>query len=430
MWNDHAVKLTIKAIGEVESNLTYDAINFADPITVGVAQWYGVRAAGLLRRIAAVDRPRWSNVDASLRGDIDSRSPSSNYWNSRYLTRSEGASLKPLLLHNKDTQNLQFSEDIDDYVQVMANVGFRYNDATQAAIFFCTMYHQAPTAALQVLQVVGLNPSLDQIYRAALNHAVLGQYRSRQDRVRAIILADDISGVDDLPEGDSDDAPEGGGDPSPPTASSNLRYLSVEGDAIHLHRRDGSTVVAVPSTTGRYTFTRDASVGAPGTARPGEPGGGTGNPRPGAPGGTQAQQELVQWMLDREGKFGYSQGPQRNDPDRTGVADCSSVVRQAYKDVMGIDIGYYTGDQWTNGRRIQSGRKGQYPNPSLLQPGDLMYSLTGWSGRSTVDHVDMIIDGEWLIGHTGNPPMGPVRRRIREFLDWPKTTNWYVQRHV
>lgn len=41
-----AQKLAVKAIGTVESNLKYDSINYNDPITVGVIQWYSTRFKG------------------------------------------------------------------------------------------------------------------------------------------------------------------------------------------------------------------------------------------------------------------------------------------------------------------------------------------------------------------------------------------------
>lgn len=35
-------------IGEVESNWNWTAVNYNDPITIGMMQWYGTRAAALL----------------------------------------------------------------------------------------------------------------------------------------------------------------------------------------------------------------------------------------------------------------------------------------------------------------------------------------------------------------------------------------------
>lgn len=427
MWDDNAVTLTIKAIGEVESNLNYGAINYNDPITVGVAQWFGTRAAGLLSEMSSADPSGWSNVAASIRTQVENTDNGSAYWNSRYLSPNEGNSLRPLLLNNKAVQNNRFRADIAEYVAVLNNLGFDINGRTPAAIFFCTVYHQSPQAALQIVRVTGLRPSLSRIHRAALNNSIVGPYRNRQNEVKAIIEAGDTTGVEDTPPDELPGDDWHGGEPGPETRlQGDISHISVQGDNLHIHRRSGPTIVAYPTTANRWTLATDPGTGAP--TGPDDPGPGPGDP----PGGTETQQALVQWMLDREGNFYYTQGPAREDPDRTGGADCSSVVRQAYLDVMGINIGSYTGAQWSNnrGRRIMSGTSGQYPDPGALQPGDLLFSLTGWSGRTTVDHVDMIIDGHNLIGHTGNPPYGPVQRTIREFLDWPNTTDWYVHRFV
>lgn len=426
MWNTDAETLTIKAIGEVESNLNYGAINYNDPITVGVAQWFGTRAAGLLSDMADSDPTGWQNVDASIRDQVDNTSNTSSYWNTRYLSPAEGSSIRTFILNNKDVQNQLFRSDIDDYVAVLNNLGFDVDAATDAAIFACTVYHQSPQAARQVISVTGLRPSLDRIHRAALNNGIVGTYRNRQNEVKAIIEAGDTTGVDDPPPDDPPDDNTGGegGEPGERLRSS-ISYITAHGDNLHIHQRGESTVIpAYPSTANRWILSLDPNTGAPVDDGP-DP-----EPEPDPPTGTGS--ELVQWMLDHEGEFYYTRGPAREEPHNTGGADCSSVTRQAFLDVSGVNIGSYTVAQWQNdrGTRIQSGSSGEYPDPSLLQPGDLMFSLTGWSGRGSVDHVDMIIDGQNLIGHTGNPTYGPVQRDIQAFLDWPNTTDWYVHRFV
>lgn len=422
MWNMDSVTLAMKAIGEIESNLVYDAINYNDPITVGVAQWYGTRAASILNEMREAHSSQWNNVVDPIKTDIETRSATANYWNSRYLSPAEGNSLKPLLQAAKDVQNARFAADIEDYVQVLDNIGFDKDGATDAAIFFCTMYHQAPQAALQVVNRVGLSPTLTQIYNGALNHSVLGRYRSRQREARDIIIAGDTTGIDDIP---GDPGEDGGTDPDIPSGRlrGNIRQVRLVGDHLHIKLTTGGTITAYAATANTWIPGVDPDTGAP-EDPPDD------NPNP--PGGTETQQALVTWMTDREGAFRYSQGPDRNDPDRTGAGDCSSVVRQAYLDVMGIDIGSNTVAQYNNGTRIQSGVQGQdYPDTNLIQPGDLLYTLTGWSGRNSVDHVEMIMNSTQTIGHAGNPPMGPAVWPLNDQLNWAVSgAMWYIQRHV
>ena len=54
-WDATAKKVAVKAIGQVESSMNYAAINYNDPITVGLAQWYGTRAAAILSDWAFFD---------------------------------------------------------------------------------------------------------------------------------------------------------------------------------------------------------------------------------------------------------------------------------------------------------------------------------------------------------------------------------------
>lgn len=428
-WNQDAINVTIKAIGQVESNLKYDAINYNDPITVGVAQWYGPRASALLKRIRDADTAGFASVDASLRNDLSNHGDTS-WWTGRYLSRSEGNSLKRVFLNNKDVQNQVFADDIDDYIAVARRQGMQPDTHTEGVQFFCTMYHQSPRQALNVLNAIGtVTPSLDQIYRGALNNSVLGRYRTRQQTVYNIIRNGDSSGVD-TPPGEPEEDGEGGnaGGGGVSRQGSGVSHISAAGDQLLVHFSDGHKVFAVPTTAGTWLLQEDENSGAP--VDPGNDGGTPGESTPTDPPGegSTVQQALVKWMIDRTGRFRYSQGPDRNDPDRTGAVDCSSLVRAAYKAVAGKVLGVNTVAQYNQGRRIESGGRGQFP--TLHQPGDLLYSLRGWSGRSTVDHVEMIVNDTTTIGHGGIPPMGPVQKNIRQHLLVPGVTRWYVQRHV
>ena len=80
-------------IGEVESNWNWTAVNYNDPITIGMMQWYGTRAAALLNRIKNEMPTAYGQLAASLRSDIESHDAGSTWWTSRYLNRDEGNSI-------------------------------------------------------------------------------------------------------------------------------------------------------------------------------------------------------------------------------------------------------------------------------------------------------------------------------------------------
>ena len=101
---------------------------------------------------------------------------------------------------------------------------------------------------------------------------------------------------------------------------------------------------------------------------------------------TNLQEALVDKMHSIEGQLAYSQS--RRNPDN-GSGDCSSTVQWAYKKVLGVDPGSYSGaqkiddDTYTVTNTL---------NESLLQPGDLIL----YNG-----HVEMYAGQGKMIGHGG-----------------------------
>ena len=87
-WDTEAKKLAFKAIGTVESSLRYNAVNYNDPITVGVMQWFGTRAADILNRMRLENPSSWTGVAASINNDLQNKPTTSanrTWWESREL---------------------------------------------------------------------------------------------------------------------------------------------------------------------------------------------------------------------------------------------------------------------------------------------------------------------------------------------------------
>lgn len=136
---------------------------------------------------------------------------------------------------------------------------------------------------------------------------------------------------------------------------------------------------------------------------------------------TATQDALVQWMLDRQGKYKYSQGPGRLEPDKNGYTDCSALCRYAYMQVAGVDPGTWTGNQQDRGTvvvgaNVQTAAEAE----RLLQKGDLVFF--DWDGVATnyFDHVEMYIGNGQTIGH-GGPGNGPVIKSLAEQWGWAHT---------
>jgi len=415
-----ARRVAVKAIGTVESNLNYQSINYNDPITVGVMQWYGTRAAALLGRIRSENAGTWTGVPASLTNDLNAHAATDSWWTTRYLTRAEGEPLRAVLNANKAIQNDVAFSDMDGYRDVAVRAGMNAETNTAAMLFFFVMYHQSPRRALAVLAAAGPSSNLDRLLASALNEPVLGKYRTRYQTAANIIRSNDPSGVDNTP-GTPDPGPETGGDSGgdgQERAQGDIRYIQAVGDALHVHYRDGHVIIAYPNGQNTFTPRQDGTVGA--EVPPPPP-----NPNPSTPGGGSAtQQALVQFVTSRIGRYAYSQGATRLNPEQNMYTDCSGLMYFAYQSVMGINIGTYTGNQWDKGTLVTQG-SGTI-NESLLQPGDLVFF--DWrGGRTTVDHVDMYIGGGNVCGH-GGPGNGPNTKPLAERV--AGAVKYVVRRHA
>lgn len=409
-FDSAAREVVIKALGTVESSLNYHAVNYNDPITVGVMQWYGTRAAAILGRIRTADPTGFAAVAPSLIASLDAHAATEAWWNDRWLTNVEGDSLRQVLENNKDVQNAQAAEDLDAYVETAKSLHIDVDGNTQMMMLFFVALHQSPARAKRLINAIGPDSGLDRLLSSLLNEPIFGRYRSRYNTAYTIIKNMDSSGVDLPPETvDPDDTPT---DPDSSAGSTRaagpIKYVRIVGDAIHVHL-EGRTVICSAVGAGTYRPAQDSGTGAPVVPPVTTP------PATPPPADGDARRALVvKWMTDRIGRFVYGQVPGRLDPDNSGVTDCSGSVRTAYRTQVGIDPGNSSRDQVLTGVRIYKGQ-GPLPESSML-PGDLIfYSKT--SAEAKVYHVAMYMGGGQRV-HTGkvhgmnpnidNIPQGPA----------------------
>lgn len=420
VYDSLAQRVAVKAIGTVESNLNYHAVNYNDPITVGAMQWYGTRAAGILNRIRTENPGSWVGVQASVTTSLDTYpATNSQYWTNRYLTRAEGESLKAVLEANKHIQNLQAFDDLDDYVDTATRQGIDKDNNTQMMLFFFVIYHQSPRRALQLIAANGPDSTIERLHAATLNESVLGQYRNRYNTAYTIIKNMDATGVDDIPG--TVPPPTEGGDTGGGGGESRLggpvRYVQVVGDNLFIKFNDGTSVFAYPNTANMFVPARDNSVGADPVPPPDNP-----DPEvpPGAPGNVKAV-AIRQWLLDRLEVFRYSQGATRLDPYRNMYTDCSGLLYYAFQEVAGINPGTWTGDMRGRGTGIYAG-PGSGLTEGILQVGDLIINGTN---SSTTRHVEFYAGNGQTIGH-GGPMDGPIVKPLSIRFGQPYI---WVRRH-
>lgn len=444
-WDAEAKKVAIKAIGTVESNMKYDAINYRDPITVGIVQWYATRAANLLNKMTAA--PEWANVSQRLKDSLSTYSESNGaYWTERDLRKDEGESLRPLLRSTTgvQVQNAQIILDFEDYRKAGNKLGLDAETNTPTFIYWCVMYHQSPRYARDILKVAGEKPTIARLHSLVLNHHWYKAFKTRFNQARAIIEANDSSGIPDVGVDEAPDDPEDGETANDinigtegERATGDLRSIELIGSVLHVHYKNGATVIAQPTNTGKLWVPgvdtlpgTGPAIVAP-TAPEADPDAApdpTTPPDPNVPANVAAKRNaVVKWMADRENKFNYSQSGNRMNPDASGYGDCSSTVRRAYKDVMGIEVGTYTVDQQNYGKQIFRGGKNQKPSLSLLEKGDLIFFCYRQS-FTRVQHVEMWM-GTRHMGH-GGPKWhnkGPNYKRD----NWWNQAPWIiVRRHI
>lgn len=437
-WDATMQKVWVKAIGTVESSMDYSAINYSDPITVGIGQWYGTRAAAILNKMRAKDPTGYRSVSAGFQTTLESTPETSAFWNTYYLPRNVGDTLKNFLVRNKAVQSEQLIIDAEAYKPVAAKYSIDVNTETEVFILFCVAYHQSPQRAMRVMNRVGADVGLEGLRSALLSDAVLGQYSNRYNTAYNIIKSKDTSGV----EGGNSPSPTTDGNGGKPSTVNNANVNINGGDAIvtadgsyllRLKTKYGDAEV-VPYGVNQWVCKMDtinANINEAikdAQARASQSGGGGGGPTPGGDGSKGAK--ALQWMMSRIGKFAYRQAPGRLDPDHSGFGDCSSTVYRAYKDTSNTFVGTWTGDQYFRGRDVM-GRGGgamTAAQRALLKPGDLI--VMAWRSTGSyypeTDHVEMVVDSNRLIGHGGNPYYGPVITSIDRLAG---TRWWTVRRY-
>lgn len=412
----------VYVIGEVESHWNWTAVNYNDPITIGMMQWYGARAAALLNRVKNEMPTAYGQLAASLRSDIESHDAGSAWWTSRYLNKDEGNSIISVFQEEENhvIQENQAIADFEGYISTLEGWGMSQS-YPKPLIFAMSMYHQSPASAGQVVATAGGSADLDRIYTVCMNHGVLGQYRNRYNTVYQRLK--DWDGESDPPDfgqsGDVDTTP-GGNNPGISTEESKLGYIIQRGNLLILYGKDEYAKGVTFYTAGTQKWIN--GYNANGTEIEG------GNEGGGSETGSEAQNAICELYRSWENRFAYSQGAGRLDPINSGYGDCSSTVWFAYQQVAGIDVGTWTGAMAGKGTKIASGYSGDNLPIEDMQPADLV--LIMWNGyNGSFDHVELHMGNNELWGH-GGPDNGP-NQTTSDAGNYPRYMYyWEVRRYL
>lgn len=430
-FTENQYMFAMYVIGEVESNWNWASVNYNDPITLGMMQWYGTRAAALLNRLKAEEPDDYAKLAQSLRDSVDAHAATDTWWTTRYLTKDEGESWGVAAQSDgchRMQQDQFINDDMPGYIKTFEGWGAS-TDNPQAIIFMAAMYHQGPRYCGQVVQAVGGSASLDALHNACLNNRVLGQYRNRYNTVYNRLKAwDGTSAPPDFGQVDVDVNP--GGDPSGSGATNQaagIQAVTLAGDG---------TLVVI-DTSGNKTICFQASTGlwyprVRSTAPP-NPGGGTsgGGGGSGVPSGDF--EKMFQLWKDHEKQWSYGQGPGRLNPIQSGYSDCSACIWWAINSVrpdLAANIGTWTGAMSSNGTEIARGTTGQEVDESKLKPGDIVlieWGRVNWSFNDASSHVEWYVGNGELWG-AGSSPLPHDSGSIHSYITMGKVGCWMVRR--
>lgn len=405
-------------IGTVESNCNWNAVNFNDPITLGMMQWYGPRAANLVRVCSTLDHQGYAEFKAAaptLAGQCETDSID---FTTRYLTQAEGNAWIAWAKRKENHQGQEqvWNSDYETYSKTCDRYGFPAANIRER-IYWMTMYHQSPQRAIRVLDSCSATANLELFHTTVLNDGVLGQYVNRYNTAYNLLKNwDGQSAPPDFGQSGTTST-AGGNNPTIQPTPESTGWIRQDGDGLFLY--DGGKVRFFRKSTAQ-NWIESTKEGKPisggQTGEPSSPGGGSSKP--------------VDWVKARLGKFAYSRRGGRLDPDQTGFTDCSGLWWRAYTDTLGINVGTWTGDMAGRGTRIAfSDNDDTQTAVSRVKSGDLL--LLAWNSRNPqYDHVcGFTTDGKVDVYSHGGPGNGPtLMNGIKDEMNI--ATMWEIRRYV
>lgn len=406
-------------IGEVESNWTWNSVYYADPITLGMWQFYGVEGAQHLHAMRAETPDDYARLTANLRSIVESHPADDGWWNSYNLDQTDGNSWKTVAADSVDNHRLQqrqIEAKLLTDIETLQRWGMPTGNGREM-VFMLTVYHQRPVSAQNILRSAGATADLVKLRDTTLNDRVLSRYKNRYNTAYARCAAwDESSAPPDY--GQLTDVETGGDSPTLGVERSAARYIIQQGDNLVLYGGQGS-----PYEKGLVFYAAGAQRWVPSRNATGTAIGG-GNTDDGSWAGSEAADKIVELMRSWENRFRYSQGADRLQPEITGAGDCSSVVWRAYQLVTGMDVGTWTGEQRERGTLIAQGGPGDVFPVSSARPADLLLVVH----RNGVHHVEMYMGNNQLMGHGSAP--GPHYNALSAVDYCATQSSWMLRRYL
>ena len=383
-------------IGTIESELTWNHVDFSSPLRIGVAGWKSSMAASLLENLPQEDK---SNLSQSLLDDLSNHQVTDPFWESRYITLEEGNSIITALGSSsaESYERTFFNTMLSDYANVMASWGCN-PDGTLAErktfVFLVTVYHLNIAIAGSICSAIGTGTTTQAIYDAIMNIPEISTVRD-WSRVKAAIDAWD-GGINPI-TGENEDPwidPGSPGDDSTiiTQVQSQIQKIGMIGQQLIIYGKDNPNGVVCFRETNNF-WIPSSNTAAPPTPTPIDP------PSPVTPGTQSDFQAMRQLWYDHEGEWSYGNGAGRLDPESSGFTDCSACVWWAVNKIrpdLAASLGNFTTPQSRAGTLIIEGQltSSTTVDPSILQEGDIiLVSKSGNYSANGDSHV------EWYFGN-------------------------------
>lgn len=404
-WTNAQNMFCMYVICEVESGWNWAATNMQDAITLGIGQWWGTRAAGLMERLRNQAPTSYAKLSSRLRTKLETDGPSAQSWTSFYLNQSDAASWADSAedSENHQIQQALFLEDVEGYKVTLASWGLDVENNVKAAIYWMSAYHQNPSYCNNVMAAVGDITNLSTIRAGILSHRILGQYSNRYNTIYNRLVAwdgisapPDFGQVDEFQEGLSP-TPTGGNMTQQVTG---LRYIQRSGDNLMVFSEDYPDGMMCVKTNGDLwiPFTSNTQVEMPNTEE-------------GITGGSpslfeQCKQTWIQWS--NAGGFAYGADAAGKYPETSGHTSCAACIWAALNK-NGSDIcdwmSIFCPDLQKQGRLIYhtTGYNDIRVPIEQMLPGDLILMDYASSGNGRADHVDWYF-GNNVVWGAGSAP--------------------------
>ena len=436
-------------IAKYESSWCWDGhnlsanVNYGDPFTLGIMQWAGSHCCEYLTRMQSgtPSAPEtYAALPESWRAAVDEGTGSS-LWGGYTMTQDDVDVWRQAVADHLDelkkyTQwywcDSDEPESIKGELDAMASVlGMEYPDDPtlddiRKVYFYLARYHNTGSNMRRIYEQCGLTASLEEIRDATLamyrTYSAWGIYgagwtNAINDNYDLLSSWDgetvpDFGQVDGYGINDGNNSSSGGtatGTPDVVEWLSKLKYCDVYGDVLVIHMDGGGKVTCLRSQAGNvYVPAAGSGVdGETGVVDKGDSSSGSQTP-PSEP--TDVMEKVMQQYVSEENAYGYSLTGDYDNPDVSGVTNCSAyihyVARKVAPDSEMAGMSYsYTGVMAGMGEYVSDGTSNSSFPYDLAQPGDVLLVNWNWY-NADYDHVELYLGTDTQGNWTGSELWG------------------------